>query len=213
LKRVLQMRGNRMVRVKKMKPSTEAVYSMLQMQMDSVINAEKIKVIAFTSVVHFDEKSEYVCNIAKSMILEGKRVLVIDCNLENSKIHRYFGIEMKTFLADEKVHNECSQIIFEVPDIPKLSFVLSSLGLKDSEGVLDIEKIAPFIGKAKEEYDIILIDSPPAGINAEGVKLSVIADGTVIMVQSGKTPRALAKRMKEMLEAVNVTVLGVILGR
>jgi len=206
------MIGSRKLRVTNMKPSATAVYKMLLMQVDSVINARNMKVIAFTSFFHYEEKSEYVCNVAKSMALEGKKVLIVDCNIDNPKIHRYFGIEMITYLSEEKVHNDCSQTIFEVPEMPKLNFVLSGLGLKDSGGILDIEKIALFIEKTKEEYDIIMIDSPPAGIDAEGVKLSVIADGTVIMVQSGKTPKASAKRMKEMLEAVNVTVLGVILG-
>lgn len=206
------MIGIRKSRVNNMKPSETAVYRMLQMQVDSVINARNMKVIAFTSAFHYEEKSEYVCNVAKSMVLEGKKVLVVDCNKDNPKIHRYFGIEMITFLSEEKVHNDCSQTIFEVPEIPKLNFALSGLGLKGSGDILDIEKTASFIKTAKEEYDIILIDSPPAGIDAEGVKLSVIADGTIIMVQSGKTPKASVRRMKEMLEAVNVTVLGVILG-
>lgn len=206
------MIGSRKPIITNKKTSATAVYRMLLMKMDSVISASNMKVIAFTSVFHYEEKSEYVCNVAKSMVLEGKKVLVVDCNIDNPKIHRYFGIEMRTLLSEEKVHNDCSQTIFEVPEIPKLNFVLSGLGLKDSGGILDIEKFVAFVIKAKEEYDIILIDSPPAGIDAEGVKLSVIADGTVIIVQSGKTPKASAKRMKEMLDAVNVTVLGVILG-
>lgn len=206
------MKGSRKPRVTNRKPSATASYRMLLMQVDSMINARHMKVIAFTSVFQYEEKSEYICNVAKSMVFEGKKVLVVDCNIDNPKIHRYFGVEMITFLSEEKAHNDYSQMIFEVPEIPNLNFVLSGLGLRGSGGILDFEKIASFIEKTKEEYDIILIDSPPACIDAEGVKLSVIADGTIIMVQSGKTPKASAKRVKEIFESVNVTVLGVVLG-
>lgn len=179
-----------------LKPSVEEVYRMLQTQMESVMDAGNMKVIAFTSVIDCEQKSAHVCNVAKSMVLEDKKVLVIDCNVDKPKVHRYFGIE----IAD----NESSQIIMEVPKVPRLSFVPST-------GLLNTGKIKELIEKVKDEYDIILMDSPPAGMVNEGVKLSVIADGTVLVVQAGKTPKALSKQMKKVVDSLNITILGVIL--
>jgi Mrp family chromosome partitioning ATPase len=58
---------------------------------------------------------------------------------------------------------------------------------------------------------LVLIDAPPAGQVAEGVKLSAAADGTVLVIAVGKTPVATAVRVKEVLDTVKASILGVIL--
>ncbi len=198
------MRGIRSI------PSEQMAYRMLKMHIDSAMHECWMKVIAFTSVEHCKEKWAYICNVAKLMALEGGKVLVIDCNIDSLRTKKYFGMEFEESLS-KMTHNE-GENIFEVAEIPMLHFIPQGLGLHDMEGNLDFDKIIGLIENSRAEYDFVLIDTPPAGITAEGVRLSSIADGTIITVLSNKTQKNLAKRTKDVLDTVNANVLGVILG-
>jgi Mrp family chromosome partitioning ATPase len=205
------MRDNIKVKETNLKPKVAEIYKMLQIRLNTVINIKNIKVISFTSVSKYEEKSAHICNIAKSMVLEGKKVLIVDCNNDNLSIQRYLGIKNEVVSDKEKAHEDGDHIICYVPDLPGLNFVPVGQLLKDSDNNLDIGKITAFIEEVKPNYDVVFLDSPPAGIVTEGIKLSLIADGTILIVQSGETPKASAKRVKEMLDAVNANVIGVIL--
>jgi len=169
-----------------------------------------LKVISFTSVEQCEEKWAYVSSIAKIIAREGRKILVVDCNIDNFRIKKYFGMELEGILDELIQHN--GKNIFEASGTPNLHFIPKGLGLSDLDGNLDFEKIVKLIEKAREEYDLILIDSPPAGIMTEGVRLSMVADGTVIIVLSDITKKQSAKRTKVILDSVNANLLGVILG-
>lgn len=185
-------------------------YGMLQIRIDSLMKLNDIKVIAFTCLNDCDEISLHIFNIAKSMVLENKRVLIVDCGLATSKMQKYLEVELNNNGEENIVMDEVFGVN-EVPGISGLNYVSNGSGWNNSEEIIDIEKLNIFINNIKDQYDIILIDSPPAGTTAEGLKLSMIADGTVLVALAGKTSKLSAKHMKDNLKAVNAKILGVIL--
>ena len=68
-----------------------------------------------------------------------------------------------------------------------------------------------FVAKAKEEYDIVLLDSPPVGSVTDASIISTYVDGTILVVKSGKVEVDAVKRAKETLDRVNANIIGVVL--
>ncbi|HHV60124.1 MAG TPA: CpsD/CapB family tyrosine-protein kinase [Clostridiaceae bacterium] len=138
--------------------SSEEAYKLLQMRLESATQLGFLKVISFTSVEQCEEKWAYVSSIAKIIAREGRKILVVDCNIDNFRIKKYFGMELEGILDELIQHN--GKNIFEASGTPNLHFIPKGLGLSDLDGNLDFEKIVKLIEKAREEYDLILIDSP-----------------------------------------------------
>lgn len=192
------------------KDSMEA-YRMLQINVDYMIEHKKLKVITFTSVMDGKEKSKHVCNMALSMAQEKKSVLLIDCDIRNPKIHEFFGIPNKEGLINLHGVEDYDKFVLPILELPTLHILTSGPKVDNPQITLDNEQLKNFVNRVKERYDLLFINAPPAGESVEGVKLSAISDGTILLLTAGRTSVTLAKKVKEMLKSINVSVLGVIL--
>jgi polysaccharide biosynthesis transport protein len=68
-----------------------------------------------------------------------------------------------------------------------------------------------FLQRAREEFDIVIIDGPPVMGLADGPILSAAADGTLLVVEAGKTRRGAARAALRRLQAGNGKVTGIVL--
>lgn len=182
---------------------THDYYQLLQLEMASLLESKSQKVLTFTAAKYCKEKSEYLCKLAQSMVMENNTVLIIDCNKDNNKIKRFFGIKIKELPSEGFI---------DVPNIPGLKFIPGGQGFIGEDGSLIIDKLKVFIKIAREEFDYILVDGPPVDSSIDGLKVAKLSDGVIIVVLSHKTQKASATRLNEILKAAKVNVLGVILG-
>lgn len=63
----------------------------------------------------------------------------------------------------------------------------------------------------RTEFDYSIVEGPPAGVSSEAAALGQLTDGIVLVLTANKTRRAVAKRIKETLEAGNTRLLGIVL--
>ena len=77
--------------------------------------------------------------------------------------------------------------------------------------ILNSEKLKNLINFLSEHFDEIIIDSPPCGILADGIVTSKLADGTIFIIESGKTKIDLIQKSVSQLKSIGVNILGVIL--
>ncbi|MEW9123869.1 MAG: CpsD/CapB family tyrosine-protein kinase [Thermotaleaceae bacterium] len=192
------------------KENTEA-YRMLQINVDYMIEHKKLKVITFTSVRDEEGKSKHVCNMALSMAQEKKRVLLIDCDIRNPKVHIFFGVPNEEGLINLHGVEDYDKFVLPILELPTLHILTSGPKVDNPQITLDNEQLESFLDRVKERYDLIFINAPSAGESVEGIKLSAISDGTILALTAGKTSVTLAKKVKEMLKSIKAPVLGVIL--
>jgi Mrp family chromosome partitioning ATPase len=64
-----------------------------------------------------------------------------------------------------------------------------------------------------EQFDHIVLDAPPILGFADSVILATSVDGTILVVQGGKTPKETLQRAKDVLSQVNARILGVVINR
>ena len=89
--------------------------------------------------------------------------------------------------------------------IPPGSPVVEARGLFSSDG------LRSRIAELREEFDYVLIDTPPVGSYADAVLLGQMTDGVILVVEANSTRREAARIAKETFESANVKVLGAIL--
>ncbi len=171
-----------------------------------------IKVINVVSSSQAEGKSSAILNLAVVFGQIGKKVLIIDLDLRAPTIHRKlkikngFGITdlinkqavLKDCILD---YNENIDVITAGTKIPFASEFLQSVSLKK------------FIDEAKERYDFVLLDSPPAGLVTDGTIVSKIADGTIIVVASNSSEKKDLQTLDELLRQFDINILGVVMTR
>jgi len=172
-----------------------------------------IKAIAVTSSGPEEGKTTTIANLAITFAQSGSKVLLIDADLRKPRVHKAFGLsnitgmttvlaqhaDYKTCIASGKVDN--LYILPAGPIPPNPSELLSSNAMK------------AFVERLREDFDIILLDSPPVGVVTDAAILSTIVDGTILVVSSGQVEIEAAQRAKELLQKVNANILGVVLNK
>ncbi len=174
--------------------------------------AEQQKSIMITSCSPTEGKTCMSVNLATSLALAGRKVLLVDANFRRAGVAASFGIKdategLSNILighkdADSLIHatpHENLHILSSGPLPPNPSELLSSRYLKD------------FVARFGEKYDTILFDGPPILVVSDAMVLSTAMDGVILIVRAGMSTRGAIQRARDQLKRANAKLLGVIL--
>jgi Mrp family chromosome partitioning ATPase len=138
-------------------------------------------------------------------------VCIVDANFRAPSLHEYFGVENVNGLAEATV--ESGPIQNFAQQIPEPDLWLMPSGKEAAE--LRFPKMADGLRVRMEElrntFRYVVIQSGPLRLETSAMLLSRWTDGVVLVVEANATRRDAARRVKEILEAANVSVLGVVL--
>lgn len=174
---------------------------------------KNIKSISITSFNAEEGKTTTISNLAIMMAKAGKKVLLIDADLRRSKIHEYFEMNNISGLTNALILDKPLKGVIRKSGVKGLDILTSGPKPPNPSEILGSDSMKMLISQAKEEYDRILLDSPPIGAVTDPAILAAIVDGTILVVNYGKTNIEEAKRSKLLLENVNANILGVVLNK
>jgi len=172
------------------------------------------KTILFASSLSAEGKTTTAINLSISLAKLGLRVLIIDCDFRKPAIRQRFEISSTEGLTDYLSGNDriLEELVWDL-SIPNLSLITSGHVPSTPTELLSSKKMRTMLEILKNRFDHIVIDAPPILEVADPVILSAIVDGTVLVVNSGKTNRnALQKSIRE-LSAIRSKILGVVLNK
>lgn len=175
---------------------------------------KKIKTIAVTSSGPAEGKSSTVANFAIALAHAGSRVLIIDSDLRKPRIHKTFSISNRVGLTNIIVEDlDWKEHLHTLEELPALSILPSGPIPPNPSELCGSTKMKNFINNIKEEFDYVIIDTPPSGVVTDGTLIASYVDGTILVVASGNVEIESAKRTKSLLENVKANILGVVLNK
>ena len=167
--------------------------------------------ILITSSISGEGKSFIAANLATSLSLTGKKVVLLDLDLHNPGLGKVLGINDKlgvsNYLIGEKTLNE---IILNIPGNNNLFYISSGTLLEDASELLLNGKVQPLIEKLSLDYDIVLIDTAPIVLITDAYLLSSLCDATLYVIRHKFTPKFLVKRIEENIEVNPIKNLAII---
>ncbi len=193
------------------------------------VSREKGKIICITSSLPGEGKSTVSANLSLTLAQAGKRVLLIDADLRKSTLHKVLGVENTPGLVDLVLESvEPATVIHDVTDImmgkigmervartpgwDNLDFIPPGQGIPGNvTEILDSSNMRSFLAKCREEYDYIIIDTPPVLAVSDILILTPMSDGTLIVYKVGSVARGSLARAKALLAGVKTNILGVVL--
>lgn len=174
----------------------------------------EIKTIAVTSSDCSEGKSTIISNLAVTMAQSGKKVLLIDCDLRRPDIHKIFRMSNYVGFINILVEDlEMDKVIRDVQDVEGLKILTSGPIPPNPSEILNSTKAKVFIQKLKENFDVILIDSPPVGVVTDAAILSTYVDGIILVAGYGQVGVESIKEAKELLVKVNANIIGTVLNK
>lgn len=170
------------------------------------------KVILVTSALPQEGKTTVSANSAMVLAQKGGRVLLVDADLRRPGISKTLGLKgtagLSTVLSGV---DKIEDAIVPFPQLPNLEVLPAGPIPPNPVELLGSTVMKDHIARWRNEYDHIIIDTPPCLSVTDSVVLSVDADRVILVARSGQTPKAALRRASELLMQVNARVMGVVL--
>jgi capsular exopolysaccharide synthesis family protein len=172
------------------------------------------KVIVVTSAVPGEGKTTVAITLARQSAVSGKKVLIIDGDLRHPTIPEAVGLPQPEIgileaLAGKVPVDECL-----LKDPLTAAMILPCAGKPSNPmDLLASNAMKQLLGKLKNYFDIIIIDSAPVLPVHDTKMMSQLADAFLFVIRWEKTPRDAALSAIRALVDVNAPVVGVVLTR
>lgn len=172
------------------------------------------QVILVTSALPREGKTTAAANLAVTLAQLGDKTLLIDADLRKPGIGRLLNLGdgkyagLSSYLAGV---SSLGLVTVPHPAIENLTAIPTGPLPPNPADLLSSHKMADAIAELRSQYKFIVIDSPPIMAATDAVILSVLADGVLLVVRSGETPKEAFTRTRDLLTSVKCTLLGVVL--
>ncbi|MBW3671230.1 MAG: polysaccharide biosynthesis tyrosine autokinase, partial [Acidobacteria bacterium] len=174
-------------------------------------SAKELHTILVTSSVPKEGKSTTVVNLAVVLAQLDKRVVIVDADLRKPKIRHIFGSESHRGLVDYLAHQADSKEIIEASRVPGLFYVQSGPIPPNPSELLASPRMTKLFEELREDFDFVLVDSPPVLAVADAIILGNLVDGVMLCVHGGRTPREIIQRASSRLRQAGTYTLGALL--
>ncbi len=169
------------------------------------------KVVLVTSSVPNEGKTAFCLSLARSLAMDGHRVLLIDGDLRRPGVAKSFGKaregRMRELLEGRIELQEAIQI-----DERSGAHYLSAPGAgAHPQDVLNSARVESVLEQARRSYHIVLIDTPPILVAADAALIAELADRCLFFVRWGMTSRDLVLSALRRLALYNVRVSGIVM--
>jgi polysaccharide biosynthesis transport protein len=170
------------------------------------------KIILVTSALPQEGKTTVSSNSAIVLAQRGSRVLLVDADLRRPGIGKILDITSRggltTLLSGaDKPEN----VILSCPLLKNLSILPAGPVPSQPAELLSSILLENYIERWRNEFDHIIIDTPPCLSVTDAVVLSTKADRVILVARSGQTPKKALRRACELLYQVNAKVMGIVL--
>jgi exopolysaccharide transport family protein len=170
------------------------------------------KTILITSALPQEGKSTTSINTAIVLAQKGTRVLLIDADLRRPSIHKTLGMGPRTGLSNVLTGSATlKQTIVRSSILPSLFILPAGTPPPNPAELLASSNMRDVLAELREEYDHIVVDTPPTLSVTDAVVMSTRADAVVLVIRCGQTTKQALRRSRDLLIQVNARVCGVLL--
>lgn len=172
------------------------------------------KVVMFTSALPGEGKSTLCMSLCRSLALAGNKVLMIEADLRRPRIRKALKAPegapgLQAVLSGEKPLKEA--VLVDKPS--GLRYIISAGKTPSPQDLLGSHQMKRLLEICAEQFDLVVIDTPPIMAVSDAAIVGRIADASVFVVRWAETPRDVAVSAIKQLTNVNVRLAGVVLSQ
>lgn len=193
-------------------PVTEA-YRVIRTSIQFAQAGKELKTLAVTSCMPNEGKSMTAANLAVVLTQAGKSVLLIDCDMRNPTVHKNFNLSNKVGLSSCISMGTALSDAVQKTSIEGLYALTGGVIPPNPSELLGSEQMKNVLQRAKEQYDYVLIDTPPVMPVTDALIVSRFVDGMILVIASAEIKVEMARDVKNQLQHAGANILGVVLNK
>ncbi|KJE27906.1 tyrosine-protein kinase YwqD [Geobacillus kaustophilus] len=195
------------------KSSISEQYRTIRTNIEFSFIDEPLRSLMVTSSAPSEGKSTTAANLAVVFAQQGKKVLLVDADLRKPTVHYTFRLNNYAGLTSVLTSASSLSSTLQGTAVENLTVLTAGPIPPNPAELLSSRIMDRLLHELQEMYDLVLFDTPPVLAVTDAQILANKCDGTVLVVASGKTEIAAAAKAKELLEAANAKLVGVVLNQ
>lgn len=195
--------------------ATNEAYKLLRTKLQySIPDSQKCHVFVISSAIPGEGKSVSAVNLAYSLSQLGKRVLLIDADMRRPTVAAKLSISnypgLSEYLTGFMGMNELLQ---DFNDGTEHSFKILTAGSIPPNPIelIDSKNMINAINELREQFDYIILDTPPVGDVSDALVASKYSDGVLLITRHNYCSRAAFRDAVMQFEFINAKILGTVL--
>ncbi|MBF8964207.1 polysaccharide biosynthesis tyrosine autokinase [Pontibacter sp. FD36] len=181
--------GNMLVITRESRSSSAELFRLLRANLQFAAGGKENKVILVTSSMSGEGKTFFSLNLAASLVMTGKKVVVLGFDLRKPKLTQGVNLPnsvgITNYLISDTVQIE--DLIQFAPEMPELAIVGSGPIPPNPAELMLLPKIGTLIDELKAAFDYIILDSSPVGQVADTLALAPYIDSSLYIVRYNYT--------------------------
>ena len=170
------------------------------------------RIILVTSAVPGEGKTTVCTNTAILLARLHRRVLLVDADLRRPSIHRAMRLSCNTGLgALLRKSVTFEEAVIQRAEVPNLYILPAGPVMLPDDTELLVSGFKDLVDRWRDQFDHIIIDTPPVLPMTDAVRMSVEADSVILVIRSGQIARDTFLRAQDLLRRVNARVAGFVL--
>jgi len=188
-------------------------FGRLRTNLFSQIDKKEISTLLIASPVAQDGRSVITANLALSIAQANHTVVVVDANLRWPTIHKLYSLDNKQGLSDFLQQRSKLSDIVHPTKYPGIHVITSGPLPPNPVELLSSDQMKLAIAQLKQQFDVILVDSPASLTVTDPAVIAPVVDGVLLVIRQGWVRREVAQSTLKNLFNVNANLIGVIVNR
>lgn len=175
---------------------------------------DEVKVLTLTSCTPNEGKTMVSFNLAVAFAAVGKRVILVDADLRKSLLlGRYKVGEVEYGLSHYLSGQRSLEEVLLSTDIEHMDIIFAGSHCPNPAELLNHRRFIDLIANLREEYDYVIIDTPPLGSVIDSAIVAKISDGAILVIEANAISHRFTQNVKEQLAKSNCRILGAVLNK
>ncbi len=183
----------------------------IRSSLDFLKNIQGPKTIAISSTISGEGKTFVGLNLAGIFAIQGKKVILIDLDLRKPRIHLCFNTDnskgISTILIGKNTIEDC----LKKSKLSNLDYITAGPVPPNPSELTAGKELSTLIGKLKEKYDVVIIDTPPIGLVTDALNLFNNCDYPLYVIKANYSKRAFLYNLNHLHQEKNIKNLSVVL--
>lgn len=173
-------------------------------------NLELGKTILVTSSTGLEGKSFVTLNLAQSLALLDKKVIILGLDLRKPKVDQYMLADNKLGISTYLIGQADESTIVQKTKFKNLFIVPSGPIPPNPSELISTDRMKTLIEDLKGKYDYIIMDTPPTGLVTDAILLAPFADAVIYIVRYNMTPKPFLNTISDFLRNKQFNSLNII---
>ena len=194
-------------------PAAEA-YRTLRTNIEFASVDSPLRTILVTSAIPGEGKTTTAANLAIAFAQAGRRTLLLDADLRKPGVHRIFELPNATGLTSlVRADDAATESLTNATEQENLRVMTTGPLPPNPAELAGSQRMRTILFRLASEFDLVVVDSPPLQAVTDAAILSSLTDGTLLVIDAGRSRRGAVQQGREALARVDAHVLGAVLNR